>query len=68
MRQALVYHGEDGFWIAECPSLPGCIAQGETREEAIADIRAAIEDYIAVLREDGIPVPEERFDAILIAV
>jgi predicted RNase H-like HicB family nuclease len=57
MRQALVYHGEDGFWIAECPSLPGCIAQGETREEAIADIRAAIGDYIAVLQEDGIPVP-----------
>ena len=68
MRQALVYHGEDGLWIAECPSLPGCIAQGETREEAIADIRVAIEDYIAVLREDGIPVPEERFDALLIAV
>ena len=68
MRQVLVYHGEDGLWIAECPSLPGCIAQGETREEAIADIRVAIEDYIAVLREDGIPVPEERFDALLIAV
>jgi predicted RNase H-like HicB family nuclease len=61
MRQALVYHGEDGFWIAECPSLPGCIAQGETREKAITDIRVAIDDYIAVLQEDGIPVPEERF-------
>jgi predicted RNase H-like HicB family nuclease len=68
MRQVLVYYGEDGFWIAECPSLPGCITQGKTREDAIADIRAAIEDYIAVLREDGLPVPEERFDAILIAV
>lgn len=68
MRQVLVYFGEDGFWIAECPSLPGCIAQGETREKAITDIRATIEDYIAALREDGIPVPEERFDAILIAV
>ena len=68
MRQVLVYFGEDGFWIAECPSLPGCIAQGETREKAITDIRAVIDDYIAVLLEDGIPVPEERFDAILIAV
>lgn len=68
MRQVLVYYGDDGFWIAECPSLPGCIAQGKTREEAIADIRAAIEDYVAVLREDGLPVPEDRFDAILIAV
>lgn len=68
MRQVLVYFGEDGFWIAECPSLPGCIAQGETREKAITDIRAVIDDYIAVLLEDGVPVPEERFDAILIAV
>ncbi|MBI5815674.1 MAG: type II toxin-antitoxin system HicB family antitoxin [Nitrospinae bacterium] len=68
MRQVLVYRGEDGFWIAECPSLPGCISQGETRDEAITNVRDAIEGYIEVLREDGVPVPEEKFDAILIAV
>ncbi len=31
MRQAVIYPGDDGFWVAECPSLPGCVSQGETR-------------------------------------
>ena len=68
MRQALVYPGEDGFWVVECPSLPGCVSQGETREEAIANIREAIEGYVLALQDDGLPVPEEHFDAILVAV
>ena len=68
MRQAIVYPGEDGFWIAECPSLPGCISQGETRDQAIANIREAIEGYILALQEDKLPVPEERFEALLVAV
>ena len=42
MRQALLYPGEDGYWVVECPSLPGCISQGETREAAIANIKEAI--------------------------
>ena len=54
--------------MAECPSLPGCISQGETREEAIRNIREAIEGYIAALEEDGLPVPEERFDLLTVAV
>ena len=54
MRQVIIYSGEDGYFIAECPSLPGCISQGETREEAIANIKEAIAGYIAALREDGI--------------
>lgn len=33
---------EDGVWVAECPSIPGCISQGKTREEALANIREAI--------------------------
>jgi len=68
MRQVLVYPGEDGFWVAECPSLPGCVSQGETRETAIANIREAIEGYILALQHDGMPVPEEHFDALLLAV
>ena len=46
MRQVLIYPGEDGFWIAECPSLPGCISQGQTREEAVANVREAIDLYL----------------------
>jgi predicted RNase H-like HicB family nuclease len=68
MRQVILYPGEDGYWVAECPSLPGCISQGETREEAIANIREAIEGYIAALAQDGLPVPDEHFDALVVAV
>ena len=68
MRQVIIYPGEDGYWVAECPSLPGCISQGETRELAIENIREAIKGYIAVLEEDGLPVPEERFELLTVAV
>ena len=66
MRQVVIYPGEDGYWVAECPSLPGCIGQGTTREEAIANIRDAIRLYIATLEEDKLPVPEERFETLLL--
>ena len=39
MRQVFLYPGEDGYWVVECPSLPGCISQGRTRAEALANIR-----------------------------
>ena len=66
MRQVLIYPGATGFWVAECPSLPGCVSQGESREAALANIKEAIEGYVAVLEEDGLPV--ENFDAQLVAV
>ena len=62
MRQVIIYPGEDGFWVAECPSLPGCVSQGESREAAVVNIREAIEGYVLALQEDGLPVPEEHFD------
>ena len=68
MRQALVFKGEDGQWVAECLSLPGCVSQGATREEAVKQIREAIKLYIAVLEEDHLAIPEERFDTLLVAV
>ena len=68
MRQVVIYSGEYGYWVAECPSLPGCISQGRSREEAVRNIRDAIAGYIAALEEDGLPVPEERFDVLVVAV
>jgi predicted RNase H-like HicB family nuclease len=68
MRQVIIYPGEDGWWVAECPSLPGCISQGKTREEAIDNIKEAIQAYIEALEKDCLPVPEERFEALLVAV
>ena len=68
MRQVVLYPGEDQYWVAECPSLPGCISQGKTKDDAISNIREAIEGYIAVLEEDNLPVPPENFDTVLVAV
>jgi len=54
MRQVIIYPGEDGYWVAECPSLPGCISQGKTREEAVQNIREAIRGYLTALTEDDL--------------
>ncbi len=68
MRQIILYPGEDGHWVVECPSLPGCVSQGEDKATAVSNIREAIEGYIAALKEDGLPVPDERFETIVMAV
>ena len=68
MRQVLLYRDEDGYWIAECPSLQGCVSQGKTKEIALINIKEAIDGYIKALEEDNIPVPPENFDALLVAV
>jgi predicted RNase H-like HicB family nuclease len=68
MRQVIILRGENGLWVAECPSLPGCISQGKTKEKAIENIREAIIVYIEALQEDNLPIPEETFEAMVIAV
>jgi len=68
MRQAVIYPGEDGYWVAECPSLPGCVTQGKTKEEAIANIREAIDAYTEALVADGLDVPAEHFETLVVAV
>ena len=68
MRQVIIYTGEDDYWVAEVPSLPGCISQGMTREEAVTNIKEAISAYINALKEDGLTIPEERFEALLAVV
>jgi predicted RNase H-like HicB family nuclease len=57
MRQVVIYPGEDGYWVAECPSLPGCVSQGKTKEEATENIKEAASGYVAALQEDRLPVP-----------
>jgi predicted RNase H-like HicB family nuclease len=68
MRQVLIFRGEDGFWIAECPSLPGCVTQGETQDAALANIKEAVQAYVSALEAGNLPVPEDRFDARLVTV
>jgi len=60
MRQVILYPGEDGYWVAECPSLAGCVSQGHTRDAALNNIREAAELYIETLEERGVSVPPDR--------
>ena len=50
---------EDGIWIAECPSIPGCVSQGVTKDEALANIKDAIVESLAVRSERGLPLTIE---------
>jgi len=50
---------EDGVWIAECPAIPGCVSQGQTREEAVANIREAIALCLEIRAERGLPLTLE---------
>ncbi|MCX6866283.1 MAG: type II toxin-antitoxin system HicB family antitoxin [Verrucomicrobia bacterium] len=50
---------EDGVWVAECPSIPGCVSQGSSREEAEGNIREAIIGCLEVRAEQGMPLTVE---------
>jgi predicted RNase H-like HicB family nuclease len=67
-RRVLLHPIEDGWWLAEVPSLPGCNTQGATREEALANVKQAIALYIEGLIEDGQPIPEDWEEAELVTV
>lgn len=56
---------EDGIFVAEVPSLPGCITQGETRLEAIANVKEAIELYLESLEAHNEPVPPSIYEEIV---
>jgi len=66
MRQVITYPGEDGYYVVECPSLPGCVSQGKTKAEAIANIREAIDLYIETLIENGKPIPEDSLEVVTV--
>lgn len=55
--RVFIEQDEDGMFVAECPSLPGCISQGKTRPEALDNIQDAIKGYIESLKKHGEPVP-----------
>ena len=55
--RVIIEQDEDGVFAAQCPTLPGCISQGATREEAQANIKEAITGYLESLKKHGEPIP-----------
>ena len=53
MREVVLSPGDDGYWVVECPSLPGCINQGQTKKEALKNIKEAISCYVHSLEDAG---------------
>jgi predicted RNase H-like HicB family nuclease len=60
MRYTVVLEREsDGGYVVSVPALPGCVSEGDSRDEALANIREAIQLYVEDCREAGDPVPVE---------
>lgn len=55
--RVVIQPDEDGMFVAEVPSLPGCISQGKTRNEALKNIHEAIEGYLESLKKHNEPIP-----------
>ncbi|RMF78695.1 MAG: type II toxin-antitoxin system HicB family antitoxin [Planctomycetota bacterium] len=69
MRQVVIYPDrEDGGWICEVPSLPGCVSQGETREEALENVRDAIAAWVEAAQSLGRDVPDDTQDVEVLLV
>jgi predicted RNase H-like HicB family nuclease len=67
--KVVIQQDEDSWYIATVPSLPGCISQGKTEDEALENIREAIELHVACLAEDGVPLRrDENIKEVLLAV
>ncbi len=54
-----LYQDEDEVWVVECPAIPGCVSQGQTRSEALTNIREAIALCLEVRAEQGYPLTVE---------
>ncbi|MCL4421505.1 MAG: type II toxin-antitoxin system HicB family antitoxin [Candidatus Thermoplasmatota archaeon] len=57
---------KDGGFTVSVPALPGCISEGGNREEALKNIKEAIELYLEVLKEDGKPIPQDVGEEVLL--
>jgi len=55
----IIEQGRESGYVAYCPALKGCVSQGVTREEALCNVKEAMEAYVEALLEDGLPVPTE---------
>jgi len=63
--RVLIEEDEDGVFVAQVPSLPGCVSQGSSRDDALVNIREAIEGYLESLREHDEPIPPAIHEEII---
>ncbi len=63
--RVLIEQDEDGMFVAEVPSLPGCVSQGKTRDEAIRNAQEAVAAYLESLKAHGDPIPPSIDEEIL---
>jgi predicted RNase H-like HicB family nuclease len=63
--RVLIEQDEDGVFVADVPSLPGCVSQGGTRDEALSNVREAIALYLESLEDHGDPVPPPITEEII---
>jgi predicted RNase H-like HicB family nuclease len=67
-RIILLYPDEDGYIIAEVPSLPGCVSQGKDRQEALENIKEAISLHLEVLEERGEAINDDKIEVTTVII
>ncbi len=63
--RVVIEQDEEGVFVAECPALPGCVSQGTTREEALQNIKDAMQGYLKSLRKHNEPIPPSINEEII---
>ncbi len=63
--RVVIERDEDGVFVATCPSLPGCVSQGDTRKEAVTNMQDAMQGYLLSLAEHGEPIPPSIDEEII---
>jgi predicted RNase H-like HicB family nuclease len=65
--EVFIEQAEEGGYVVTCPALPGCVSEGETRDEALANIKDAISGYLAVLKKHRLPAPAVEVETVEVA-
>ncbi len=60
-----VEQDENGIYVAECPALPGCVSEGKTKEEAVENIKDAIQGYVESLKKHNESVPPSTGEVVI---
>lgn len=66
--KVVIVPGEDGYFVAECPSIAGCVSQGKTKAEAVKNIKEAIELALECYGEDHKPLPRDTAEIRQVAI